>query len=1345
MRRWRKILLWVAAIVVGLPVALIVALLVLANTGFGQRLIARQAGSMSGGMVRLAGLHGRFPDALRLDHVEVDDSKGAWLTADGVALDWSPLTLVSLRALVERVSVEHLSVTRLPVAAPAAKRPPASSGGFSLPVRVTVRALQITRADLAAPVAGVAAALKIGGSADVVSLQQGTADLGVDRLDKAGTYRLDATLTQGAISAKLSAAEPGGGLISEAARLPDLGGIVLNAAVTGPKTAEATHLTLQAGQLTAQVQGLVDLTGQSATLDVTASAPAMRPRPDIGWQSIDVQAHVRGKFTAPDATAHVLVRQLAAGGASLQSLAVDGSGDRGRVDVHAVLTGTRLPGARPDLFADAPIDVTGAALLDKPERPVTFRLTHKLLTADGHATTAGDISGQIHTVVPDIAPLAALGNVDLQGSTDAVAKFAMHDRNTQVSVTGTADFTGGQAPVPTLLGKTTFAAAALLAGQDMTVQSVQVDGRGLHAHAAGTDRPAGLDLNWTLGLTDLALAAPQMRGAAEASGHVRGPQSGLAVTADIKGDVGTDKIAKGPVQAALNVGGLPTAPTGSLEASGRLDGAPLTLSADIRRDAAGVTTALLKQASWKSLTATADLTLPAGKRFPEGKIEARMSRLADVSALVGQELSGGLTASIVSKGQGAAADTKIAVLGTDLGVQGSRIGALKLDGRVTGADARPDVDLVLTADGIQASGVTGELRATAKGTQEALALGVTAALQNVDRSDGNLAATARLDVPGKIVLLQSLQADAKGLTARLLAPARVNFSNGLAVDRLRLALGNATAEIAGRISPALDVTASLRNLTPELAKPFVPGLNAQGVLTADARLTGTTTAPQGNVRVSATGVKARSGPAASVPAAQLLATMRLNGGAAAVDAKVSAGPKLRLSADGTVPLRADGALNMRGTGNVDLSLLDPILQAGGRAARGQMALDVAVTGSATKPSLNGNFTLANGEIQDFVQGLRISNISALVQADGNTVRIVRFEGHAGTGTIDVAGTVGALAPGLPLDVHITASKARPLASDLLTATLDADVTLRGQAGGAMEASGKIKLEKVEINIPESFPPSVAVLNVRRPGYKPPPAPAAAPSAVRLALTVDAPSNIFVRGHGLDAEMGGTLHVGGLATAPLISGAFDMRYGSFSLAGTTLTFSKGTVGFNGAGVENKIDPTLDFEADSYQGGITATLMITGYADAPKIALSSVPDLPQDEVLAHLLFGESVKQLSAIQLAEIGAALAELTGVTGGGNPLDSVRKGLGLDRLSVGGGTNGAGASIEAGRYVAKGVFVGAKQATAGAGGTQAEVQVDLTRHLKVQTTLGTGGGSTQGATPQNDPGSSVGLSYQFEY
>ncbi|MEJ0046812.1 MAG: translocation/assembly module TamB domain-containing protein [Rhodospirillales bacterium] len=433
-------------------------------------------------------------------------------------------------------------------------------------------------------------------------------------------------------------------------------------------------------------------------------------------------------------------------------------------------------------------------------------------------------------------------------------------------------------------------------------------------------------------------------------------------------------------------------------------------------------------------------------------------------------------------------------------------------------------------------------------------------------------------------------------------------------------------------------------------------------------------------------------------------------------------------------------------GGLDLALLNPVLQANGRNARGRANLDLTVSGTAKTPRITGRIGLADAELQDYVQGVDLKKVAATIDANGDTFTITHFSAAAGPGTIGITGTVAAAAP-YAVDLHVAARNARPLASDLLTALFDADLTVRGQAAGNMAARGKILLHRVDINIPEGLPPTVAQLNVRRAGQAPPPPPTTAPppAEVHLAIEVDAPSNIFVRGKGLYAELGGTLHVTGTSSAPVIEGGFDMRRGDFSLAGTTLVFSRGRVGFNGAGVTERIDPTLDFQADSTQAGITATLKITGYADAPKIALSSVPDLPQDEIMARLLFGVSIKQLTPFQIAEIGAALAELSGVVGGEGPLGAIRKQLGLDRLSVGGASTGGGASVEAGRYVAKGVYVGTKQSTGGAGGTQVQVQIDLTRHLKLNSALGAGGGTAQGATPENDPGSSVGLSYQFEY
>jgi translocation and assembly module TamB len=683
--------------------------------------------------------------------------------------------------------------------------------------------------------------------------------------------------------------------------------------------------------------------------------------------------------------------------------------------------------------------------------------------------------------------------------------------------------------------------------------------------------------------------------------------------------------------------------------------------------------------------------------------------------------------------------------GSGLALGTRRIATLSLTGRAVGAESDPDLNATLTLAGIDADGVSGDATVTAQGRQNALRLHATANAPNVRGAPARLDTDAVLNTRLKQITLQSLNAGWNTILVRLQAPARFDFAQQIAVDQLRLALNQATLQASGRFGPTLDLSASVHNFTADILQPLAPQFAVAGTLSADARLTGQPAAPSGTLRVNATGLHMKTGPGATIPPATIAATVTLNGGAARIDVRGDAGPKLHLAANGAVPLRQDGALALVLRGNLDISLLNPVLQANGRNARGKADLNIAVSGTPLSPVVTGRIGLAEGELQDYVQGLDLRKITATIDATGDRFSITHFVASAGPGSISISGSVGAQAP-YPVDLHIGATNARPLASDLLTALFDADLTVQGAAVGDMNATGKILLHRMDINIPDALPPSVAQLNVRRPGQAPPPVQAAAApqASVHLAIDVDAPSNIFVRGKGLYAELGGKLHIAGTSSAPLVEGGFDMRRGDFSLAGTTLIFTRGTVGFNGAGVSGKIDPTLDFQADSIQNGIVATLKITGYADAPKIALSSVPDLPQDEVLAQLLFGTSMKQLTPFQIAEIGAALAELSGVVGGEGPLGSLRKRLGLDRLSVGGGTGG-GASVEAGRYVAKGVYVGTKQTAGGAGGTQVQVQIDLTRHLKLNSALGSGGGTAQGATPENDPGSSIGLSYQFEY
>jgi len=536
---------------------------------------------------------------------------------------------------------------------------------------------------------------------------------------------------------------------------------------------------------------------------------------------------------------------------------------------------------------------------------------------------------------------------------------------------------------------------------------------------------------------------------------------------------------------------------------------------------------------------------------------------------------------------------------------------------------------------------------------------------------------------------------------------------------------------------------------------FAPGLLASGTIEADAQLRGSLASPTGQVRLTATGLAPADNDTLGLPLLDLHASARLAADTADIDAGLMAGTASRLSVIGRAPLAADGALDLKIRGSLDVGMINPLLEARGQHAAGALDVDATVAGSAAAPQIDGTVNLTKGSVRDYVRGIGLSDITAVIVGSEGTLQIKSMTASAAPGTVSMTGKIGVLQRGVPVDLKIKADNAQPVASKLVTANLNADLRVSGTARERLDIAGTVHLNRALIGIPNSLPPNVAVLDVRRHG-KPAPAAPDRQLVVGLDVTVQAPQEFLVQGRGLDAEMSGDLHLSGTTDSLLVSGGFDLQRGSFALSGNKLNFTAGRVSFDGAGLKNKIDPTLDFTAKTTITDTTATLHIFGLADAPQFEFSSSPDKPQDEIMALLLFGAPASQLSALQLAQVGAALASLSGVGGDGglNPLVKLQKSLGLDRLTVGAGTSNtgsgtgtgtqnSGASIEAGRYISKRSYVEAKQTTTGT--SQLEADVDLTKHLKLQTRLGNGAASVQGTTPENDPGSSVGLLYQFEY
>jgi translocation and assembly module TamB len=668
----------------------------------------------------------------------------------------------------------------------------------------------------------------------------------------------------------------------------------------------------------------------------------------------------------------------------------------------------------------------------------------------------------------------------------------------------------------------------------------------------------------------------------------------------------------------------------------------------------------------------------------------------------------------------------------------------------TPAAGRSRAQIQLDAKNVVAGGVTTNAQVNASGTMDALDMKLSAQSPAVGGQPATVTSTAQLNVTAKELHLASLEASYHDQTLKLLSPAKLSFADGFAVDELKLGAQQAVLEVGGRVSPALDIHASLRQLKPELINAFVPRLLASGTIQADAQVQGSFAAPTGKVHLEALGMRAANDAARGLPATDLRADAQLLGNTANVDAKLAAGSASQLALSGRTPLAADGALDLKLAGNLDMSLLNPMLEAGGRHVTGAVAIDTTVTGTAASPEIGGKVRLTKGSFRDYAQGINLSDIAGELSGSHGLLQVDKLTARAAPGDVAVEGTIGVLQPKIPVNLKLTARNAQPIANNIVTANLNASITVAGTARERLDVTGKIDINRADVEIPSGLPPNVAVLEVRKPGEAPPPPPEK-PLIIGLDITVDAPRQILVKGRGLDAELGGQLRIRGTTDEPFVSGGFELQRGFFTLASSKLTFTNGSVTFGGAGLKNKIDPTLDFTAQTQAADITATVRITGLADAPKIELTSTPELPQDEILARVLFGQSASQLSALQVVQIGTALATLSGGGGGLNPVAKIQKALGLDRLSVGsaastgpaGSQQSTGASIEAGRYVSSRVFVAVKESTTGA--SQLVVDVDLTKHLKLQTKLGNGNTSAQGTTPENDPGSSVGLAYQFEY
>jgi translocation and assembly module TamB len=1132
------------------------------------------------------------------------------------------------------------------------------------------------------------------------------------------------------------------------------------ATAAGPVTIETATVTAAAGTVTAR--GSLDPAAD--TIDVTADltlagSPAFSAllKAPVDWTGGEATARISGRLLDPDvrldgaiadvAVADRLTAERVTIAVTTTGVPEDAAATTGREATFTVTTaGVAVQGAPVD--ADAAPRLAGVATLN-PDGGVSLR--DVALTGLGAdlaltATTTADTAkadGRIR--VADLSKLSALagqpltGAVDLTGTLDAALDGS---RLTLALDGGATGFSAGVPEVEALLGpEPTVAAAIAYDGETLTIDRLRVAGGVITAEGKGALGAANDTLTIDVSVSDLARITPTLAGAARLTATATGDALAPNVEFRLAGD--------GLVAAGNRLDGFtatgdldltkPGAQSGTVVLAGSSQGRPIAGTVRFGRDAGGERLDI-ERLAFVGLTASGALARGADG-VPTGRLNVVATDLAPAAALTGLAASGGLEANIeLPAGQQGPA--RITLASRRLAVAGNTVSNLSVNGTVTGLPAAPRIDLTATAGEVVTGGTAfSNLRATATGALDDANVTADARVNGLAVST---AARLRRSSDGAIdVALSRASASGNGAEIALSRPAtvRVDANGGVRLDAALAARGGGTVTVTGNVSAnALALQARLQQVPLALARLAAADLPVAGTVSGTATINGTPAAPRGSYDLTLAGLA--SPQAAGMPPVSAQVRGAVEPTRVTVNGTASAGTSTRLTFDGAVPLGA-GQIGLTVNGNTDLALVElfglpPTMDVGGRAT-----LDARVTGTTAAPAVTGTVRITGGSFADIENDLRIEGIASEIRLDTRTARIASFSGRfADGGTLTVTGSIGLDAgAGFPGDLRVATQRAVVRNEPIARGIVDANVTITGPLARAPVIGGTVRLDRVEVTIPDRLPGSASTLPVTHTNVPPdrrqffpqpnprgpngrPAAPPPPPFDARLDLTVAAVNQIVVRGSGINADFGGNFRITGTTRAPVVNGGLRLRRGIVDIIGQRLTITTGTISF-----ADTLDPILDLQATTRSGSYTAIVSITGRASAPVIRFSSVPQLPEDEVLSVVLFGQLSSGLNAGQAIALAEAVASLTGARSGGL-LAGLRSRLGVDRLGVVTDENNRPA-IEIGGYATDNVFVGVQQG-AGADSTRVKVQVDITDNLNVQGQLGADGSSALGVGVEVD-------------
>lgn len=470
--------------------------------------------------------------------------------------------------------------------------------------------------------------------------------------------------------------------------------------------------------------------------------------------------------------------------------------------------------------------------------------------------------------------------------------------------------------------------------------------------------------------------------------------------------------------------------------------------------------------------------------------------------------------------------------------------------------------------------------------------------------------------------------------------------------------------------------------------------------------------------------------------AQTSGTLTRNAQGWAVDVDGAADDGFTSTIDGTVSSDFQ-QFDMDIVGSAPLALANAFISP--RSVLGTASYNLSVNGPPALESVSGQINIEGGRASAPTVNLALENIGAQISLSGSNLSIDASTNVSQGGQVRINGTLAAVAPfNSNLDIVIDGVKLTD--PELYDTTVDGQIGFAGPATGGAAITGVINLGETNVRIPTSSvgisaaPEGLVHLNETRAQYvtreragfvKKESDGASSGPAVSYPLDISLTANqrITIRGRGLDLVLGGGIQLTGATDNILSEGEFDLIRGQLNFLSKRLTLEEANIALLGG-----LMPFVHIEAVTDIPDGTARIIIDGPAADPDIEFTSDPDYPDDEVLAQILFGKSLSDLSALQAAQLAASVSELAGGKSIGL-ISGIRDSLGLDDLNLETDSEG-NATVRAGRQLTEDIYTDV--AVDSEGETEVIINLDVTDNFTAKAAVGSDGESSLGFFFQKD-------------